>query len=79
MLIDSYRPASRERQRVGRFLVVGASGTALDFLLLIVAAVSFLSWVTQPLQARLAARHKPTPPAATVRSSGAACLQIHPV
>lgn len=34
MLIDSYQPASRERQRVGRFLVVGASGTALDFVLL---------------------------------------------
>ena len=34
MLIESYQPALRERQRVGRFLVVGASGTVLDFVLL---------------------------------------------
>lgn len=43
MLIDSYQPASRERRRVGRFLVVGVSGTALDFVLLTLLKVAGLA------------------------------------
>ncbi|MBV9786703.1 MAG: hypothetical protein JOZ51_00905 [Chloroflexi bacterium] len=53
-----------ERGGGGLFSLVEVGGHLL-VIALIVAAVSFLSRVTQPLQARLAARRKPAPPAST--------------
>lgn len=54
-----------ERDGGGLFSLVEVGGH-LVVIALIVAAVSFLSRVTQPLQARLAARRKATPPTSTV-------------
>ena len=53
-----------ERGGGGLFSLVEVGGHLL-VIALIVAAVSFLARVTQPLQARLAARRKPAPPAST--------------